>query len=302
MGEVHLYTVCWNEADMLGFFFRHYDGWVDRYVVLDDGSTDATLDLLHAHPKVEVRHLERAHPESVQLSLLAAQNKVWQESRGVADWVVVVDVDEHLHLVGQDPRAYLDAQRDQGVTLLPSLGFDMNSRTFPGPGEMLVETVRRGRPRSAFNKLCVWNPDAVTESHLHPGRHGAEPAGDLLLPARDELMLWHYKHLDLARWNVRDDEIGARRGQVDRERGLGVHYFMTADERAAFWADMEAESAELGDPGFVPDERAVRPLWWDGYPRVRGLRSRGERRHRAVRLPVGLHRDDPARPRRPRGR
>ena len=37
---VHLYTICWDEADMLGFFFRHYDSWVDRYVIYDDGSTE----------------------------------------------------------------------------------------------------------------------------------------------------------------------------------------------------------------------------------------------------------------------
>jgi hypothetical protein len=51
---IHLYTVCWDEADMLGFFFRHYDPWVDRYVIYDDGSTDGSLDILRANPRVEV--------------------------------------------------------------------------------------------------------------------------------------------------------------------------------------------------------------------------------------------------------
>ena len=54
-----LYTLCWNEADMLPFFFNHYDTWVDRYYIHDDGSTDGSLDILHAHPKVEVRRFER---------------------------------------------------------------------------------------------------------------------------------------------------------------------------------------------------------------------------------------------------
>ena len=42
--RVDLYTVCWNEADFLPFFFRDYDPWVDRYVVYDDGSTDGTAE------------------------------------------------------------------------------------------------------------------------------------------------------------------------------------------------------------------------------------------------------------------
>ena len=53
--RIDLYTLCWNDADMLGFFFQHYDRFVQRYVVYDDGSTDRSLDILHANPKVEVR-------------------------------------------------------------------------------------------------------------------------------------------------------------------------------------------------------------------------------------------------------
>ena len=64
---VHLYTICWDEADMLGFFFRHYDPWVDRYIVYDDGSTDGSLDILRAHPKVELRRFARTEAESCVL-------------------------------------------------------------------------------------------------------------------------------------------------------------------------------------------------------------------------------------------
>ena len=60
----HLYTVTWNEADILGFFFRHYDPWIDRYIVYDNGSEDETLALLRAHPRVEVRRFEWTAPGS----------------------------------------------------------------------------------------------------------------------------------------------------------------------------------------------------------------------------------------------
>ena len=94
--SVDLYTVCWNEVDMLGFFFRHYDSWVDRYFVYDDGSTDGSLDLLARHPRVEVRRFEHTDPDSFVLSHQAFHNTVWKESRGQADWVVITALDEHL--------------------------------------------------------------------------------------------------------------------------------------------------------------------------------------------------------------
>ena len=62
---IDLYTRCWNDAAMLGFFFRHYDALVQRYIVFDDGSTDASLDILASNPKVEIRPMPKGeNPDS----------------------------------------------------------------------------------------------------------------------------------------------------------------------------------------------------------------------------------------------
>jgi hypothetical protein len=187
---IHLYTVCWDEADMLGFFFRHYDPWVDRYVIYDDGSQDGSLDILRAHPKVELRRFERVDAESFVLSHTQMQEHSWKESRGRADWVVITAIDEHLWVHGHDRRSYLRELGDEGVTCVPALGFDMNSETFPLDKGLLVQTVTHGRPRRFFNKLSVFDPAAIDEARFVEGRHRAAPSGRVVLPARDELMLW----------------------------------------------------------------------------------------------------------------
>ena len=56
--KVHLYAQCWNEAEMLPFFFRHYDGLVDQYFIYDDGSDDGSSELLSIHPKVDARRFQ----------------------------------------------------------------------------------------------------------------------------------------------------------------------------------------------------------------------------------------------------
>jgi hypothetical protein len=72
--RVHFYTMSWNEERMLAFFFRHYDALVERYVFYDNGSTDATLEILARHPRVEVRRFERKFSGSFVFSEQALQN------------------------------------------------------------------------------------------------------------------------------------------------------------------------------------------------------------------------------------
>ncbi|KQP60671.1 glycosyltransferase [Methylobacterium sp. Leaf108] len=260
---VHLYTVCWDEADMLGFFFRHYDPFVDRYVIYDDGSTDGSREILAAHPKVELRSFARVEAESFVLSHKAMQDEAWKESRGRADWVIVTAIDEHLHLRGRGMADYLAEQRERGVTLIPALGFDMNAEAMPDDAGLLVERVTRGRPRAAFNKLSVFDPGALHETGFGPGRHAAEPVGALHLPARDDLMLWHYKHLGFDRNATREATQALRLGKVDLAEGYGQHYRWTRERLRGFWDEMEAGSTDLSGPDMVPDEACVRPLWWE---------------------------------------
>ena len=56
--KIHLYCLCWNDARMLPYFFRHYDDIVERYFIFDNGSTDGSLALLDSHPRVETTHFE----------------------------------------------------------------------------------------------------------------------------------------------------------------------------------------------------------------------------------------------------
>jgi hypothetical protein len=261
---VHLYTLCWNEADMLGFFFRHYDPWVDRYVVFDDGSTDGSLDILRGHPKVELRRFERVVSDSFVLSHQRLQNEVWKESRGNADWVVITAVDEHLRPAGgQNPGDYLAVAAGAGITAIPCLGFQMISHDLPDPGETLARTRTRGAPYHMMNKLSLFDPEAIRETNFTRGRHKAQPTATVVYPPRDELMLLHYKFIGFEQTLRRLGELHSGLGSRDVENRWGGQYQWSESRLRDAWQIVEERAVDTGAPGFTPWTTApVAERWW----------------------------------------
>jgi hypothetical protein len=257
--RIHLYTVAWNEMAMLGFFFRHYDPWVERYVVYDDGSDDGTLDFLHRHPRVEVRRFQRIYPDSFTLSSLHLNNQVWKESRGAADWVIVNEIDEHFY--HPDFGGYLTSAHRAGVTAIPALGFEMVSEEFPDPAEHLVRTRTRGVPDPEwYNKLCVFDPNAVEEMHYERGRHAARPVGRIVYPDTDELQLLHYRYLNLEHVLKRNRLLATGLGSLDRANGWCSHLDRTEAQMTTIFADLQAQAVDLSTLD-KPGHSDVAP-WW----------------------------------------
>jgi hypothetical protein len=260
--RVHLYAQCWNDAAMLPFFFRHYDRFVDRYVIFDDGSTDGSLALLRAHPRVELRQFVRNIPDSFALSEQALSNQCWKESRGRADWVIITDIDEHLCHPAM--ATYLRQCSAAGVTLLPALGFQMIGDELPGDDVLLCEACHHGMPWTQMMKASIFNPDAIAEINFALGRHGAAPAGEVRLPARDEILLLHYKYFNLARTHARHRELHAGLGPTDLANRWGHKYSWSLDELEADWRAVATAAVDVRR--FAGPDAVPYPLdkWWSG--------------------------------------
>jgi len=256
--EVHLYTIVKNEEEMLPFFFRHYDSLVKRYIVYDDGSTDRTLEILAAHDRVDVRPFVRTHTNSYVLSAQSLHDSVWKESRGRADWVIITPVDEHLYH-GAGLGRYLRIANSCGVTAVPALAFEMITDTFPAPQEYLARSRRCGAPLDKYNKLSVFNPNAIVETRYDIGRHSAAPEGRVQYPNRDQLLLFHYKFLGIDYLLRRYALLGSWLGAGDKIRRFGGQYDLSRYE-------LEAEFAELRRTAVDATSKEARNLarkkWW----------------------------------------
>jgi len=245
---------------MLEFFFRHYDPWVDRYIVFDDGSTDGSIGILKAHPKVELRSRHRKYPHSHLISQIDWMDEVWKESRGCADWVVIVDMDEHL-LTQQSPmRELLERYKSQGITLVPALGFQMLSEDFPEADELLVQSRTWGTPWQWMCKLSIINPDAIEETNFSVGRHTAKAVGRLKLPRRDELLLFHYKNMGFERTFGKQISQYNNVGKYDAD--LMWHYAWPRHKLRDHWNDFLKRSSDMSWPNYYPDMYPYFYRWW----------------------------------------
>jgi len=258
--RIHLYAIAWNEERMLPFFFRHYDRFVDRYVIYDDDSVDATPALLRAHPRVELRALERPVPDSFLLSAKTIHDSCWKESRGDADWVIIADIDEHLY--HPDLAGYLTACKRSGVTAMPALGYQMISDAFPQGEQRLDEMVRNGEPSAIMSKMLIFDPNRLTETNFAVGRHSAQPRGRVRYPKEDRLLNLHFKGLGLDHVIARYRCLASKRGTRDRANKWGYHYDLPAGKVAetfnarmdrAFDVIAAGDRAATGHPG---------PHWW----------------------------------------
>jgi hypothetical protein len=174
-----------NEIDIIEAFVRHTLAIVNRLVVMDNGSTDGTLDVLRALEQdgLPLHILEDPSPGYTQWQRMTRLMREYALGRFDADWVIPLDADEFMVVNDDADLIPAGAATEQPIGLL--------WKTFvPGPEDDAREPnpVRRIRHRlleepSTWLKVMI---PAALASHpaaaVQQGNHGVEVNGVLISP------------------------------------------------------------------------------------------------------------------------
>lgn len=211
---------------MIPWFLQHYLPIVDKIFVHDNYSTDNSIELLSGDERISVEEFDVAG-DSLIAGLRRKVETMWHRSRGEADWVFIVEMDEHLY--HRDMRRFLTDCNAAGLTAVRVAGYQMVADDFPPVREPLTSTVVRGFGDEDFDKFCIFSPDAITATNFNEGRHRASPLGYVRWTQKTEVKLLHYKALGLDYLTHRSWQLRDRLRPGDKSRGWGNHYRLTRD-------------------------------------------------------------------------
>jgi len=203
--KVHVYTFCRDEEVLLPFFLEHYSFAEEIHIFYDRYSKDGSLDIINKNPKCKRIDFDFGGKYRDDF-LMYAKNSEWKMSRGKADWVIVVDLDEFLYhpdsLV-----TFLKECKEANISIPLTQGFEMHDDSLPTKGIPIIEQIKFGAPSSQFCKLAVFDPSKVENIYYLPGSHQCEPEGNINFTQEKEVKLLHYKFIGgieriKQRWNT----------------------------------------------------------------------------------------------------
>ena len=226
---VHAYFLCYNEEYILPHLLRHYSKFCERIHIIDNLSTDKSVDIVNSFPNTEVIPYD-SNGEVRDDIYLKIKNNIWKTSIGIADYVIVGDADEFLY--HEDMINFLTESFNKGITLFKPEGYHMigDEDLVLGPDDNILEKVTEGIIGSSNDKLMLFDCNKISEINYSFGCHAANPVGNIVLSTDKALKMLHYKYLGLADFIPKQKLRGDRLSQFNKTHGLGSYYLYDAQK------------------------------------------------------------------------
>jgi len=232
--KISVIAVCKNEERMLPWFLRHY-AFADEIHIHDNGSTDGSLGIMAANPKVSVSNLIT---EGLDDGVIVAVKNCYYKTLD-SDWFIIVDIDEFVFIreYGGKPcdiRRYLEMCQAGDITLPQVSGYQMVGNGWPEDDgkSLLVDICKIGAPDAFFSKRVV--VQKRVNINYEVGCHRCNPTGFVVHSNDISLKLLHYHWLDEgwrkkrfdeacrnhSRWNI--ENLGITPERICAERKLHI--------------------------------------------------------------------------------
>lgn len=228
---VDLYTLCWNEIDLLPFVVDYWKRFVRHAYVFDNGSTDGSIEFLQQFPWITVIRYDTKDKSDVKI-YTTIKNNVWKYSKGKADFVTVCDMDECLF--SNDLEKELKYMKENNQYILRPAWYTMKSnRMFNHvEGKLLHQQMKTAHGDGGLDKAILFDPNFIMDMNYKEGCHvyNSNPK-EAKIYDRHNIFLLHFEKCFGVEYSIKRKQlIGKRVPKQNIENGLSVHY-MYSEER-----------------------------------------------------------------------
>jgi len=192
--RVHVHSVIRNEEVMLPYFLRHYETFCEKIFLRIQPSTDNTLNIAKAHPKVIIidYKTEFSGTEDMYhiMDMMEVRNNDWKKysTSKNCDWIINADCDEFLY--HPNILDILKIYTDKGITFPKINGFQMYSEKPPTTNKQIYDEIKTGFPLYEYCKRAIIHPDI--DPNYSPGSHDCTPKGNIVESSVADLKFLHY--------------------------------------------------------------------------------------------------------------
>jgi glycosyltransferase involved in cell wall biosynthesis len=226
---VHAYFLCYNEENILPHLIKHYSNFCEKITIIDNKSTDNSVEIVKSFPNTEVLTFEsnNSFHDGVHIDV---KNNVWKSSIGVADYVILGDTDEFLY--HENMIEFLITSFNNGITIFKPEGHHMVGDEDLNllPNDNILEKVKYGVRTEVLDKMMMFNCNKIKEINYNFGCHNASPLGEVKLSTDNSLKMLHFKFMGLKDYLYKNKIRGERLSDFNKKYGFGTYYLFTEEE------------------------------------------------------------------------
>ena len=224
---VHAFFLCYNEANILPHLLKHYLSFCERVTILDNNSTDNSVEIVNSFANTEVIPFDsdESFHDGVHIKL---KNHVWKSSIGYADYVILGDTDEFLY--HENMIDFLIKSKENGITLFKPEGYHMigEPELILEPNDDILEKIKSGVRTPVLDKMMMFDCNKISEINYGFGCHHANPIGEIVL--NNDLKMLHYKFLGLENYLYKNKIRAERLSGFNKQNGFGLYYMYSDSE------------------------------------------------------------------------
>lgn len=242
--RVEVFTLCWNEMDVLPWCIDYWHKYADHVTVFDNGSTDGSTWFLSKFEWINVVPFDSGGFNDTENQRI--KNECWKNSD--ADYVVVCDMDECL--LASDITATLQRMKEQGATICLPQWYELQAEERPKyeEGRMLHETSPMCRHFQGASKAIIFDPKAIKEMNYTPGAHRCNPEGRVKWYDGTDIFALHINHnMSLEYKLARYRELNARLSEENRIKKYGIHYAFSEEILRKAWQEDSRNAINLNN-------------------------------------------------------